>query len=513
MADLLQSSAAAGILPPDPTKGIQTLSGILGLKQQQQQLQKGAADVQTAQAGAMVATQGANENQNLAKLLQDPVGNGIVDSNGNPTSRAQSIVMRAAPTTGADAYEKVVNAAKSKVEFNSSVNNLNASERQEVGGMFAGAAAGAKSVDEIRQAATNFLNTKQGLPTYDDFSTIVNTGLKAINHVDDKQQQTGQVVPVGMEAGRQAAFSLGRQVIGAAGVVGAGGIGASQSVQMDTGAQIQPGTIAPALAGGAFTPAGKSFVKGTPPSIVSTPVGLVRVAPGGTGVSVIPSTAAPGASAGAPVPNANPTQAQAVAQRSQAEAVSQRVGQVQAQAANTVQAQDALNRAREILESPEAPNTGAQFERIKTFKNTLSSLGIDTAGANDMNTLTKNLARYEASRATAAGLGGTDAARELAHSGSPNTQLDNKALQGIVRQSLATERVLAGYANVQSKTNDPQQQLQNETTFRGIPHPIETTEYLMSKTPQEAEKYLQEHGLKGGDIAKSAAMLKQFGAI
>ena len=205
------------------------------MRQQQQQLQTGAAGVQSAQAKATVDTQAANENQNLAKLLADPVGNGIVDAQGNPTPTAQSTIMRVAPTTGADNYEKVVNAAKTKVAFNQSINNLNANERQEVGGMFAGAAAGAKSVDEIRQAATNFLSTKQGLPTYDDFSTIVNTGLKAINHVDDKQKQGGQIIPVGGEAGRQAALSLGRQVIGAAGVVGAGGIGNPQAVTTNAG--------------------------------------------------------------------------------------------------------------------------------------------------------------------------------------------------------------------------------------------------------------------------------------
>ena len=36
MADLLQQGAAAGIRPPDPNAGIQTLSGILGLQQQRQ---------------------------------------------------------------------------------------------------------------------------------------------------------------------------------------------------------------------------------------------------------------------------------------------------------------------------------------------------------------------------------------------------------------------------------------------------------------------------------------------
>lgn len=278
---------------------------------------------------------------------------------------------------------------------------------------------------------------------------------------------------------------------------------------IDSGSKIQPGTTAPAIEGGGFTASGPAIKKETPPTIITNAAGqATRIAPGGTGASVIPTQAAPGQTG--TVPNANPTEAQAAGQAIQAKAVGDRVSQVQTQAANTVQAQDALSRARAIIESPESPDTGALFEKKKQFKNALSSLGIDTGSADDMNTLTKNLARFEATRATAAGLGGTDAARELAHNGSPNTQLDNKALQGIVRQSLATEKVLAGYANVQSRTNDPQQQLKNEAAFRALPHPIETTEYMMSRNKTEAEAYLKSHNLSHDDIAKSAAAIKQF---
>src|SRR6185437_3843749 len=111
-----------------------------------------------------------------------------------------------------------------------------------------------------------------------------------------------------------------------------------------------------------------------------------------------------------------------------AEGVTGRVQQAQAAANNTVQAQDALTRARTILDSPGAPNTGALVDWKRNVKNFLSSAGIDTQGAEDTNSLIKNLARYEASRATQAGLGGTDAARELAHNGSPNVSIDNAAL-------------------------------------------------------------------------------------
>jgi hypothetical protein len=235
MADLLQTPAAAGILPPDPGRGIATLSGILGIKQQQQALETGQATQRSAQAKATVDTQGANENQNLARLLADPVGNGIVDGDGNPTKNAQSIVMRAAPTTGADAYEKVVNAAKSKVEFNGAVNNLRGSERDQVVNALSGPAADPDATyDTLKSTLGNLVESKKGTPVYDDYKTIADTTLQGLDHVTNKQKQTGQVIPVGQEAWRTGALNLARGSLGVSGVVGAGGIATPQ--QATTGA-------------------------------------------------------------------------------------------------------------------------------------------------------------------------------------------------------------------------------------------------------------------------------------
>jgi hypothetical protein len=209
-------------------------------------------------------------------------------------------------------------------------------------------------------------------------------------------------------------------------------------------------------------------------------------------------------------PGLNPTAVEQATQAGLARGVTDRVTQATATANNTVQAQDALSRAKAILESPEAPNTGMAFERKKGLKNLMSSLGIDTKGADDDNSLVKNLARYEAARATSAGLGGTDAARELAHNGSPNTQIDKKALIGIVNQSLATEKALAAYANKQSKTKDPGQLQANETAFRSIPNMIEGYEYGMSRSKEEANEFLKRHGISAEDMKKTRTMIKAF---
>jgi hypothetical protein len=500
---------------PDPNQGLQTLSKIMTLGSQGLGIRGQQSQNQSLAAKATIDTQTAKENQALAGLMSDPVGSGIVDGDGNVTKDAQKIILQSAPTTGSDHFQALTSAAKTKVEYNKSVNNLASDERAEIGNTLAGAAADPKASPEtIKAALDGLVETKKGTPVYDDYKRIADTASHVVDHTSQAQLSQGKIIPPGQENYRQAALSMARPMLGAAGTVGPGGIATPQAAQVDNGGQIQPGTTAPPLAGGAFQPSGAPIQKVTPPTVTTNATGqLVRVAPGGAGASVVPTQAPPGSSPGQPQQNANPTQAQAIGQKDQATAVGQRVAQVQAQADSTVQAQDALNRARAIVESGQSPDTGTGFENKRAIANFLSSAGFDTKTSDNMNTLSKNLARYEASRATAIGLGGTDAARELAHSGSPNTQLDNKALQGILRQSLATEKILAGYANVQSKTNDPQQQIQNEVGLRAIPHPIETMEYTMSKNKDEAEAYLKEHGLTHADIAKSSAAMKQFGIM
>lgn len=500
MADY-NPSVALGINAPDPQGGLNTLSKILGLGQQGLAIKGQQSENVTRAAMATEAAQNAKEKMAGAQLLSDPVGTGIVDADGNPTKDAQKIIYKAMPTTGSAHYQGLLTGAKSKVEFNRSVNNLSADERAEVGSMFSGAAAGAQSVDEVNTAAQNFLKQKEGLPTYGDFKTIVDTGSHIVNHVNDQEQKQGKIIPVGQESWRRGAFGLGRQVLGAAGVVGSGGVGAPSNDQIDTGGTVQPVVRAPALQGGAPTAAGPPIQKTIAPGVVTSPAGpLARTTAGG---EVIPLT---------DKSNVNITAAQKIGQVGQAEGVSNRVQQALHQANSTVQAQDALTRAKAILESPESPNTGAGFEKVKEFKNFLSTLGIDTAGAEDMNALTKNLARYEASRATAAGLGSTDAARELAHNGSPGVQLDNKALQGIVNQSIATEKAIAAYAKVQSKTNDPQQMLKNETDFRNLPNVIKAYEYGMSRNPAEANAFLHQHGMTPKEMSEARKALKEFEA-
>jgi hypothetical protein len=243
----------------DPDEGLKTLSQIMSIRQQQQVLQTGQSTQLSAQAKATVDQQGAKEMQGLVQLVSDPVANGITYADGTEQPGAKNKILSVAPTTGAENYEKLVNASRVKVEFNNSVNNLRSTERNEVGNTVAGAAANAQTPSEVIDAINNLVESKKGTPVYDDYKTIGDTATHVINHTDKTQRQTGRIIPTGQEAWRNAALSVGRQVLGAAGVVGAGGIAnpVSASNAAGQGQLINPITGArslPELMGDATNP-------------------------------------------------------------------------------------------------------------------------------------------------------------------------------------------------------------------------------------------------------------------
>jgi hypothetical protein len=172
-----------------------------------------------------------------AWLLSDPFGNGLVDSDGNPTKDAQKLIMQAMPTTGAQHYEGLLNGAKAKVEFNRSVNNLSSDERNEVNGVIAGVAADPNATkDDAKAQLDAYVESKKGTPVYNDVKRIAGTSQQIMDHTQATQDQAGQIIPPGKEAWRNAGLTLGRTVIGAPAVVGAGGIATPQ--QANTGAGV-----------------------------------------------------------------------------------------------------------------------------------------------------------------------------------------------------------------------------------------------------------------------------------
>lgn len=250
------SSVALGIKPPDPNGSLNTLSKImgigsagLGIKQQQQALEGQRSENITKASQATIAQQTAKENQALAGLMSDPIKNGLVDEDGNPSPNAQKIVMQAAPTTGQDHYEKLVSAATKKVDFNKSVNSLLTGDRTELANGIAGVAARAQSPNDINDTLDSIVESKKGTPEYKHYQTIAGTMKEAVNHLAQKNSGANPP-PAGQEPWRVGAANIAASMGGGAPVAqgtGAGVVnrdpilgGLSQPPGAATGSAINP---------------------------------------------------------------------------------------------------------------------------------------------------------------------------------------------------------------------------------------------------------------------------------
>lgn len=489
MPDMIQPVGAM-IKAPDPMQGINTMSGILGLQQQRQALQTGQAVQQQEQLKA-------GQQQGIQDFFKswDPSEHVSADGTPDLDSVFQSQQFKNAGNAKPAIMQSILD-MKGKQYAN--IQALSSLNKDLVNQFTSGIGSLAKDDDVVNDKTDPKTGVNAGRAKVNEF--ISNFGKLS----SDAARVAGIYAPVVQHA-PEGKLSHGVQVMQLQGQSASEQQAQQNPVpgSFDTGTQILPTTMNRATA--IPQPTGQAVNK---QSVINTPAGPAAVATPARG-TITPLTTAPGPG-GQQGPELNVTTAQATTQNTAAAGVAQRVQQAQAAANNTTQAQDALTRARAILDNPNAPSTGGLFETKKGIKNFLAGVGIDTGAADDANTLVKNLARYEASRATQAGLGGTDAARELAHTGSPNVALDNAALKGIVTQSLATEKALATYANIQTRTKDAGQLAKNEADFRNIPHLIQGYEYGLARNDAESKEFLEKHGLTKAEMAQTRKLIKEF---
>lgn len=286
MADF-GAPVAAGV-NVNPAQSVQTLSGILGLKQQQQALQTGQYTQQSAQANAIQQQQAAKEMRAGASLMSDPVGAGITDADGKPTDNAYSIIKRVMPITGDTQYKNLLDSATTSVNYKNAWSKMTGDQQNMISSRLAGVAADPNThTADLLDTLDKIKDEHSDEPQSKNINKLVESARNALTKVNDKH---------GADAAKQVALQLSRGGLGNQGITGAGGIAAPQQATMDTGAQIQPGTQAPALAGGAFTPGGSPVNKSIAPSIVNTPTGQIgAVTAGGGSVRVIPGAQGAGA--------------------------------------------------------------------------------------------------------------------------------------------------------------------------------------------------------------------------
>lgn len=230
----------------NPTQGIQTLSGILGLKQQQQALQTGQYAQQSAQANAIQQQQAAKEMRAGASLMSDPVGAGITDADGKPTDNAYSIIKRVMPITGDTQYKNLLDSATTSVNYKNAWAKMTTDQQNMISSRLAGVAADpATHTADLLDTLDKIKDEHSDEPQSKNIDKLVESARNALTKVNDKH---------GPDAAKQVALQLSRGGLGNQGITGTGGIAAPQAATLDTGPTIQAGTQAPALQGGGFTP-------------------------------------------------------------------------------------------------------------------------------------------------------------------------------------------------------------------------------------------------------------------
>lgn len=534
MADF-GSPVAQNVNPPNPGAGLQTLSSLMSLKQQQLGIARQQIGLQEAQqqlssetSAATVAAVNSQQTKALSQLnpkkwLQ-PDGSLDVDA-------ATQDVMQVAPNLGPGYLARLQSMAQGSVATKQAYLSLNSDLQKGLRDIF-GTWAGdpkAKPSDLAQQLQA----WQETLPT-----GLQDAGQQIEDHVLKTLTGPNLVTGAPHSVNEQKAAALGYARAGLAPTEVAGPAGLATpatGIQNTGGAQVpfsqsrttgavthEPGSVATTISPQVVTQPGTDAKYIVWPNGSVTPLGGPGAVGGGsssggsgkgaTGAPNASSAASGGAVAGTRAATNwwQPAAGQTQLLQANTAALAARL-QAGNQAANSSPtAIDALTRARALLGTV-GTATGTAFPAMKDFRNTLASMGVDTEGAQNASELAKNLSRYEAARAGS--VGDTDAARALYEAGAPNTKMDAAAVRAVILQSLGVERMIQGYAKVVGSQPDPQKAMEAERAFRAVPNLVQTYEAGFMRSPEEAQEFLKRYGLSGKQVAQSAQKLKQMGAM
>lgn len=487
----------------NPGQGIQTLSGLLGLKQQQLALQTGAAELQSQQAAATVAGINARQTQALSQIdwrkWNKP--DGTYDIAGATTAAQQ-----AAPNLWPEFIGRLSDTQQKGTAARKAFYDLNQDYQDTVRAAFGTWGADPKS--SLADLATQLEATEENAPdsAAAPLKKIIDNTLKLVG---GPNLLTGQ--PKNLAQQKAEAVQFSRLGLSGSEVSGPGGLATPAAGTASTGTSIIPTATNRETATTAQSGAPVAKV-GLPPTVITQPgtgapaivSGQGSVQPiGGIDQNLPPGYAPPKTNWWQPAPG----QVQLLHANTAAIASRIQAGEQAANASPT--AIDALTRARSILDN--GTWTGGAFSATKDFRNLLASLGVDTGTAQNASELAKNLARYEAARAGS--IGDTDAARSLYEAGAPNTKMDAAAVKAVIMQSLGIERMIQGYAKVVGGAPTPQAAMEAEQRFRSIPNLVQAYELGFMRNQKEADEFFQRYGVSGRELAKSAQMLRQMGAL
>lgn len=422
------------ITAPNPNQTIQSLSGILGIAQQQQGLQQGAQQLQIGQAAAQSAQQQMDERQMLQGTLQsgkDPDGNPIKSADGQIDPVALSkFAGKYLPLTGQDVTQHVIATMNNKLQLNDGVRTLGQSYRNDISGII-GAGVGAPDPSVIStgldayaqqnpQAAGVIANAKNMLQGIGPSTPQAQRDM-ALKHVQmllqpaattAEQQQPQIGTTTGPGGGVQAIQTnpLSSVPQGPTGPEIPQGIGPGEAAQRVPIFQNgQPGTV----------PLG-SITPGAPGYQSPSPFGSGRYG------------SQPGANAGfAPSGPSMGTPDMFV----------QMTDHWTRAVTDASHAQTNIGLAQNIKAYADQAATGKQGDKLAAANGLLSVFGV--GGQTDLNTATdllnKQIARLSLS--SRAGAGGTDAAGVLADAANPHGSMTSAAIKEAADQVISSQKM------------------------------------------------------------------------
>jgi len=232
--------------PPDPNAGLNTYSNILGIQNQQQnlQIQQQQLKQQQIQAQEMQAISDIGKNP---PMKDDGKGNQVID----PDAFTQQLLQRAPnfglPKAGnlLDALQKGLDLKKSYLALDTGLQNEG---KQIIGAWSAHPDA---PLSDLASQLENWSNERKD--HYPGVVDVKNNLLKMLATYPDPQHQK--------MFGQQVA----RSALDQGALTGPQGLATPQPAQVDANGQIINGTRAPALAGGGFTQTGEPIKKTTAP--------------------------------------------------------------------------------------------------------------------------------------------------------------------------------------------------------------------------------------------------------
>ena len=508
MADF--GAPVAQTIDVSPVKGFATLSGMMGLQRQQQELQSGALGIQAAQAKLpqVQAESGLAQNKIAqTQAFAEAYKALSPEDQQNPAKviALQGQVAPLAPELG----DAVMRAHTAKVGLQSASMALDSGQKAALAGPLQGLATDPGNPKLLEQASATFDQWAQSHP---EMATNVGYAKELLGHVQTAQQQALQLTDPMAKAD---ALKKVSHLANAMSTTLQGGQAVQtqpQGASVNTGRTVMQGTIEPPVAGGGFTPTSQTSLTQPPGTITlqdprtgnayafdpahpektvligqGQPLNAPKQTPGASNPSAVSETRLvmqrdmelekdPSKKAelqreidklgGSAPPVMNVGEAQQVT------ANTGTVTATRQQAADAQTQHDILNRIQSLASTP-GLYLGPGSKNLADLATAVSALpGMEGAAkyANNYNELVKFMAQNVARQGQALGLSGSDARLNAAIHANPNADpMDSRTVQnvaqymgGIVRMGLAKADAMDNWLK------QPGNSLQNEHNFEKL---------------------------------------------